>query len=171
MNRKEAIIYLAAMIDGEGSISLSKKETLTLSVSNTSLNLIEFLKKKFKNYKVKYEKKRPGFKQRYTIKWKNNKAKKLLILVYPYLIIKKKRAELALKLKYGKPSIPISKKETRLRKKIYKKLRVLNQRGDHEKKGGEIQLTKAETNKLFHKPTTFNNSNRKRRNYYDKESW
>jgi len=26
MNRKEAIIYLAAMIDGEGSISLSKKE-------------------------------------------------------------------------------------------------------------------------------------------------
>jgi hypothetical protein len=146
MQDKAKWSYLAAMIDGEGSICVTKclkwgwtntghtnrkkyvSYTLFLQVTNKSLVLMKWLVANFGG--VYYTKSRGN-----SVKWaqawdwhvKGNKNKKTVLLsVLPYLVIKKEQAKLALEwVDLGDWSID-------RREEICQKMRLLNRRGPSE---------------------------------------
>lgn len=120
--RKTELAYIAGIIDGEGSIcwgyynakSNNNKPVLRLSidVTNTDLNMLQWFlskldgsicedKRSLKPYTGGYRHMKPSY------KWELSgitRAQYLLKLLLPYLIIKKIKAENALKLKLKRTS-------------------------------------------------------------------
>lgn len=104
MTTQEKIIYLAGIIDGEGYIGINKSKNyqgkplfkLRVVVCNTNTDLIKWLVDNFGGYITK--KKTYSYKHKVSYNWKVNcdKAGDVLSLVLPYLIIKKRQAELAI---------------------------------------------------------------------------
>lgn len=93
------IAYLAGIIDGEGSIMLSKYHkseypSPCISISSTDLELLEWVKNKIgsgrinrkKNYNIEKHK------TSYTYALYYDKAIEIMDAVYPYLVISKKKA-------------------------------------------------------------------------------
>ena len=91
--------YLACIIDGEGSIMLSKYHkseypSPCISISSTDLELLEWVKDKIgsgrinrkKNYNIEKHK------TSYTYSLYYDKAIEIMDTVYPYLVISKKKA-------------------------------------------------------------------------------
>jgi hypothetical protein len=96
--------YLAGMIDADGSIGTTltganRNVVGRVIVANTNQNFLHTLKEHFGGY-VMINKK--GFKENWKpygcITWTNRKAELILTNVLPFLIIKKKQAELCLEL-------------------------------------------------------------------------
>lgn len=96
--------YLAGLVDGDGSIFISKRGVtscgghgyyrLTLSVANCNLTLLEYLKKTFGKSCIIWQS------QNYHaghITWEGPKAKETIRKILPYLVGKKEQANLALK--------------------------------------------------------------------------
>lgn len=116
MDRK-ALSYVGAIIDGEGSIFISKIITksnklnlrLNISVANTCKELISFLDKRFKGNVTKINSKQAN-RQNYWVWriWKNEDIIIFLEKIIPYLIIKRKQGELALE--FAKSRLNILKK-------------------------------------------------------------
>lgn len=106
------LAYIAGIIDGEGSIVISKltpnkkkRETnyryqLYVKVVNTDKRLIEFLAEKTgqSSYKDK-SRKNENINKRdtFSIHWPVNISLYLLEKIYPYLVIKKEQVDLALR--------------------------------------------------------------------------
>ena len=105
--------YLAGMIDGEGHIGITKgcrywtnkdgvktkypAYTLQISVANNSLVLMKYLISHFGGVYYTHTRKNPNANIGYTWLPKGIKNKeKLLLCAIPYLVIKRKQAELAL---------------------------------------------------------------------------
>lgn len=100
--------YLAGFLDGEGSISICRSKpnnhwryrtyryTLEVTVTNTNKKIIELLANLFEGswMRIRHHN-NPVWKDAYCIRWASVKAKNLLEMLLPYLIIKKKQAELA----------------------------------------------------------------------------
>jgi hypothetical protein len=138
------IAYLAGIIDGEGTItccraiqsyyknSPNKKiygYRLLCKVSNTDLELLYWIKERFggriskwsNNYTEKATLR--GWKKGYSIDWWTKDATEIVKLVYPYLIIKKRQATLALK-------FPTNYKNCReLRECFWNTFSILNKKG------------------------------------------
>lgn len=103
----EEIAYLAGIFDGEGYVGIShngikakyKQYTLKLAITNTNLDLINWLMHRFDFYLLKRKKYVNTFnrKQVYQCLIQGNKVIDMLNLIYPYLIIKKNKAALILK--------------------------------------------------------------------------
>jgi len=102
--------YIAGIIDGEGSIMLTKFHNNQypapcISISSTTIELLQWIKEKTKVGTIKSKKNynKDNHKDSYTYTVKYNDAIELLKQIQPYLIIetKKKRAELILS-KYKK---------------------------------------------------------------------
>lgn len=100
---QEKIIYLAGIIDGEGyiGINLQKQKKcnryrIRLCVCNTNLELLTWLVDNFGG--GIYEKRVYKSNHSKSFNWSvgDKSAEEILTVVYPYLIIKKKQAELAL---------------------------------------------------------------------------
>lgn len=92
--------YLAAIIDGEGTMGLYKDKRqlrphASLSVTNTSWSLIEWLATKIEGTTSKYSQRRPNDKDRWQFVV-TGKASilRVLQLTMPYLVIKRRQAEL-----------------------------------------------------------------------------
>lgn len=110
----EELAYIAGIIDGEGSIIISKQSPnlkkreinyryqLFVKVTNTDKRLIQFLSEKtlqpFFKDKNRIED-RPNSRQTYSIHWPVNITIHLLEKIYPYLVIKKEQVDLAIKFK------------------------------------------------------------------------
>ena len=104
MTKKEKLIYLAGIIDGEGCIgrvcTTSKKRmkedrkisySSRCEVSNTSKSLIDWLYENFGGYK--YPVKREGNRKlQYRWKLRKKEIKKIVPKIIPYLIVKKEGA-------------------------------------------------------------------------------
>lgn len=101
--------YTAAIIDGEGSISLTVHTTrktktgrpatapkLVVQVANTSELLIDWLRQTWHagTKTVSYRPKRPNHKLAYSWRLRGATAAKILREVMPYLVVKKPQAEL-----------------------------------------------------------------------------
>ena len=106
--------YLAGLIDGEGSISIKKRikgkpkritpeYRLVITVTNTCRDVIYFILDKIKGmsgFYTKFERIRnPKRKPIFEIQLRDKTAELLLKEIFPYLIIKKKQAELGLRLR------------------------------------------------------------------------
>ncbi|MGE5524337.1 MAG: hypothetical protein ACM3SS_11525 [Rhodospirillaceae bacterium] len=115
--KREHIIYLAGVVDSDGSISISKnlpatiknaptlknpRYVLHLAVVNTSKDLMEWLVSTFGGVYRPRKMQRPD-KQRVTYDWRfnNGKALPLLEALKPYLIVKKERAQVGIDLLRG----------------------------------------------------------------------
>ncbi len=150
-NQREEIAYMAGLIDGEGTIRMSKfkeknwnsKYTPTISFVNTNLEVVNLIGK-FINAKRVYihDGSKTGFKGNKPC-YKVQKSGTIAVVeplekLLPYLRIKKKQAELILK--YCKEQKPATKKgiqwrngnyrdekENIFREGIYQQIKRLNQ--------------------------------------------
>lgn len=95
--------YLAGIIDGEGTITLTKDKEFrypSVSVSSTTFNIVDYLHKTFGGVvtQKKEQNRNPNWKQAYVWKVERRVAISLLEEIVPYLLEprKKARAELIL---------------------------------------------------------------------------
>lgn len=95
MPSKEEIIYLAGFFDADGCITTSTKTCFRLTISNTNLEVLEFIKEKFGgNINNLWLPKNP----KHSLAWKWITAKKadvlvIMCLINPYLIVKKEQSD------------------------------------------------------------------------------
>jgi hypothetical protein len=143
MNYREKLAYLAGIIDGEGSLMLwMNKKTkvrgqfnLRVNVSTTDKILMDWL---FENFGgTIYEMNAPSRKAKSHWKqqwiWQVNRPQILQLLkeIYPFLIIKKERCEIAIKFRetFLKRERSLSKETFDLRFNLYEQMKHLNTRG------------------------------------------
>lgn len=107
MRQNEVLAYTAGIIDGEGSICIVKFHRnrnrgyyfqLGVSVGNTNEYLMQWLKMHFGGYFAPLSRELKDT-QKQVWQWMvtGNKAAEFLVLVLPYLQLKKSQAELAIK--------------------------------------------------------------------------
>lgn len=136
MYTQTQLAYLAGIIDGEGCITIlyyakQRKYIPNFSVVNTDLCLIEWLVDTFsgKFYTRRPQKDRPLDKVKYEWVISQSIIDKLLPKILPFLVIKKKNAELLLKFREtykerGFQKVPDELRE--IRHAFYLKIRELN---------------------------------------------
>ena len=134
--------FLAGLIEGDGSIYLrahkdSRKQFgacfgMAVKVSNTKEELLQFLKENFGGRICSYQPKAKGRSRMYELSIESEKAKSLLLYIYPYLVIKKKQAELAVKFQTRlfmdarRGSTPCSRREYEEKVEMAKEMHELN---------------------------------------------
>jgi hypothetical protein len=97
--KREDLIYLAGIIDGEGSIGISPNGAsyiIKLQVYNNSLVLIKWVQKTFGGTIYTTEPKKKAHARSYTVRWLGTAAVPLLRKVKSFLKIKRKQAYLAI---------------------------------------------------------------------------
>jgi hypothetical protein len=86
------LAYIAGIIDGEGYIKLSSL-TGKIGISNTHLGMLEWLKERLGGSICKKSKEvKPNHHQAYELQLSKVRARGLLKLIIPYLIVKKDTA-------------------------------------------------------------------------------
>lgn len=146
-------IYLAGVLDSDGSICISKatceawaalkrghmqspRYVLYINIVNTSLELMMWLVQNFGGrYKMR---RRVSLKHRRTYDWRiqNNQSLEVLKLVEQFLIIKQERARLGMDFVENMPprvrgrGVRTGESEVQRREAIYVKMKKLNQLGD-----------------------------------------
>lgn len=110
--------YLAGIIDGEGSIMLPRTGqrknggmytsfTLKMSIANTDLGLLSAICSSYGGM-IRQKPTPPGnFKTSYALVWFGEDARRVLDLVYPDLIVKRRVADLAYKYFSAKDASPL----------------------------------------------------------------
>jgi len=93
-------LYLAGLVDGDGSIFIRKHSNrtragyaLTLSITNTDYSLIKWLSKNFGGSVMSNKGKRREW---YIWRLINRKAFEIIRKIHPYLVGKKRQAEIAM---------------------------------------------------------------------------
>ena len=138
--------YLAGCFDADGSVSIAKsavgtqgikspRYVLRVNIVNTSLELMNWLYENFGGLIKKRPLTNPErHRQTYDWSFDNGKAIDVLELMYPYLIVKKDRVEVAFELlrgwktNHGKGA-KTSPEEVARRESLYLKMKALNQFG------------------------------------------
>lgn len=144
---QEKIAYLAGIIDGEGSVLMTKGQIdmkykkicykVPLTVCNTSIVLLDWLVNNFGgNYTMKPLKKGMELRHSKSYNWNLHceKAAHVLEMVQPYLVIKRKQVELVLAYRKiqalrTKCSPGVFRVPPELREEIFVTLKSLNRRG------------------------------------------
>jgi hypothetical protein len=127
--------YLAGIIDGEGTITLSRRHpdqtpSPNVSISNSSLQMLKWVKRHFGGWISKKRTYKAHHRQTYVWGITHNKAIDLLKLIEKHLIIKKPQARLILS-KYKAVTVRTGKyTAAQLKRKmdLVAKIRLLNQR-------------------------------------------
>jgi len=131
------IIYLAGIIDGEGSISILKQKnrkncsySLFLAVNNTDKRLVDWLKENFNgNYCVAEEKDNQSRMYNWRL-YKQNDIINLLKRIKPYSVIKQEQIDLAIRFNEetqwgaGKGEIPL--RISLKREKYFQEIKALH---------------------------------------------
>lgn len=146
----EDCAYLAGIIDGEGSIVVSKspgKEGRSLcyqpfiSVSNTEIGLIDWLHKTFGGTRTKYTPKQtPKNSRKQVFKWQvtGTNIDVICDLIRPYSVIKKDQIDqmIILRSTYGKRGLHcktsgnvLTKETLSIRESCFQALKMLHNRG------------------------------------------
>ena len=142
------MVWLAAVVDGEGWIGIRERSKnkgyyySLLEITNTNL---EFLNKvvSITGMSRIYSKKRKNKKWKDTFRWilEGDRVVDILTQIIPFLIIKRKQAELAILLQNtnkqygelkrtdGKGGTLLSEREKEYRKSLYLQIRELNKKG------------------------------------------
>lgn len=144
MTNREKLAYLAGIIDGEGSIMLWMNKgdpklrgqfNLRVNISSTDKCLIKWLSNNFmgNSYEMNSpsRKANPQWKQQYIWEVKRGDILQFLKDIYPFLVIKKERCEIAIKFRetFAKRQRNLSKETFDLRLSLYEKMKHLNLRG------------------------------------------
>lgn len=145
--------YLAGIVDGEGTIAVTKQSErwyqIRLHVKNTSEPLMDYLKANYAGKKIgPYNHKQENGKDVFRWQCDGQEAIKLIEQIEQYLIVKQPQAELALdawsdtfKINYhnrGMPNFAIEKREY-----YYHEMKKLNMRGKQENEEEEPMVHKS----------------------------
>ena len=149
--REKALIYLAGIIDGEGTIGIIKNKLsfyLIVEIGNTDKVLIDWLEDNFGGAVCldKRSNKNPNHKDLYLWRRINKKALSLLEEVVEYLLLKKPQAKIGIEFSHEchwnfrgrKKSFPIFNKE----KQYWRLMRDLNKKGTN---GSELEPSHVNT--------------------------
>lgn len=99
--------YVAGFVDGEGTITITRQSAKTfggnenfytsLEISNTNLEILEWIQSLYGGtLKTSQNHKHGNRKISYVLYWYSEKARPVLVSIYPYLRIKKEHATLSL---------------------------------------------------------------------------
>ncbi len=127
--------YLAGIIDGEGHIEIHCDNRipsfyLRIIVVSTSEELMFWLKEKFGGHYYPRTWNELTRKQCYAWQVSTKQSEEMLKKIFPFLIIKKRQAKLALEFRktVGKQGKKLSEKVCRERTRIAKEMKLLNRR-------------------------------------------
>lgn len=134
----EDLIYMAAIMDGEGCFSIGKQTTARgyyaqIIVTNTDYRLMEFLAATFGGYVSQSAAQTDRHKQ--TWQWAMRRRKDLGVVIAsmrPYLKLKGAQADILLEFVSGQSSVKVrrlSDEEVARGARLYGLMRVLNRRG------------------------------------------
>jgi hypothetical protein len=142
---KTETAYIAGIIDGEGCIGIYRSSShdrtffLQITIVNTNITLLEWMKKKFGcGYLTSQSKSKahPKNKQSYSLEVSRMKAYEILLRVFPYLIVKKPQANLGIEFKKWqngrKPTgeyRPYTKQDNKMGDSFIAKSHILNKKG------------------------------------------
>jgi len=126
--------YIAGLVDGEGCIGIhkhtdnrgkSRLHYLYVVVSNNNPKCLEFLKKNFNGWIIKRRQKENW---NINYKWglRSARARQLLEIIYPHLILKKEQALLGIEFDNNKIRYKLSDEEWNKRESYYLRMRQLN---------------------------------------------
>lgn len=90
--------YIAGFFDGEGSITVTNALSLQVIIGQNDESILHAISQFFGTGKVSAVKIRRGHKQSYTVRWCGFNAARVLEQLKPFLILKRDRAELAVKM-------------------------------------------------------------------------
>jgi len=145
--REKALIYLAGIIDGEGTIGIIKNDVsfyLVLEIGNTDKVLIGWLEDNFGGGVCldKRSNKNPKHKDLYLWRHTGKKALSLLEEVEEYLLLKKPQAKIGIEFSYKCPQGTRGRKKlpylNHQQNKYWGLMRDLNKKGTN---GGEPELS------------------------------
>lgn len=135
---KEELGYLAGMLDGEGTIMISKRRErafLKVAIGNTNQDVINYLHARFGGSTERTEDHRhEHWKPMHRVYWCGNYAIKILNLIYEYLIIKRIQADIAfefaetIKEKGGRGN-KLTQEEIQKREELKSKISLVNRGG------------------------------------------
>lgn len=143
------ISYMAGVVDSDGCISIGKMKgrfnktqrtvnpryVLTLIVTNTNVDLMEWLVKKFEGRMKSRKKVKPNHKTTWNWVLDHGKALHTLRLIKPYLIVKKEQAKTGIEFiekwvtTKGGVGATTSPEEVSRREALYQTMKILNQTG------------------------------------------
>ena len=115
---EKTLSYLAGLFDGEGCIFIavnkpnpkfqtkSPQHWLGVVIGNTYLPLITWLKDNFSGHILKSDRFKVRHKPYWEWKLASNQAKNFLMLIYPYLRIKREQAKLAIEFQTERERLP-----------------------------------------------------------------
>ena len=127
--------YLAGIIDGEGCIGIQKSKSgiqLKVGIFNTERSLLEWIQRRFGGT-ICDRLHQDGNKVEYNYTFYGHRALDMLRTVYPYLVVKRKNAQLAFL--YGMTLQPLKSSEKlkpevlKTRLKYYNLMKFYNKRG------------------------------------------
>ena len=91
---KIKLAYLAGLFDGGGCLRINKEKRVEITITNTDLEVISWIKEEFGGRITTQDRKEYGWKICYKVEIKKTKdVFKLLNALLPYLITKRKKAE------------------------------------------------------------------------------
>lgn len=140
--------YLAGFIDGEGSIGIypdyrhSYNYRLVLVIVNTNKEVLEWITETTKELNcfqaIKTTKdypswQKPRWKDVYSIWFGSGATQRILKKVFPYLIVKKEHAKIALKYPINPTGKHINEEQRKLKTWCYEQLKPLNQTGPNKR--------------------------------------
>ncbi len=140
MLHNEKLAYVAGIIDGEGCFGMyySKRldrHIMTVDIYNSCLELLKWINEifpgEYREIKAPSKKIHVNWKPQYIWRSNNNQTLQFLKDVLPFLIVKKKQCELAIKFRetFLKRECPVSQKTREIRRSLYEEMKLLNQRG------------------------------------------
>lgn len=136
---KEVIGYAAGIIDGEGSVSISRSiyaptgnytYKLVVQVSMRSSAVPDWLYDNFGGHTGRFKQGKRAFGSGYMSKWHINgiKAKEFIELIIPYLIEKKSQAKAAIMFPISVVGTTMPEEQKQIQAAIYTLLKSLNSR-------------------------------------------
>ena len=140
------LYYLAGVIDGEGTIRITKslcrpnsptyKYNIYLQICNTNLDLLEFISNSFGGYINLVRQETEKHKASYELCFTGRKAQEILLKIKDKCTIKKYQIELGLLLPMQEPGgggrRVYSDEDLAFRDAIYEGMKKLNQKGPKE---------------------------------------
>lgn len=140
MTHNEKLAYLAGIIDGEGCFGMYYSERLdrhfmTVDIYNSCTELLIWISENFpgsyREIKAPSKKIHTNWKPQFIWRSNNNLTLEFLKNVLPFLIVKKKQCELAIKFRetFLQRECPVTQSTKDLRRSIYEEMKLLNIRG------------------------------------------
>lgn len=130
MNQREKYIFLAALIEGEGSFYISNKFNNRMLITNTSKTMINWLHENFKGYVYeRISKTNPNWRNKFEWILERGQVFDICENILPFMLCKKEHTQVMIEFrktylkKYGHH---VPQEITETRKRCYERLKYLN---------------------------------------------